>query len=390
MADSSGAGVMDFVFRIRPDALEVLGSREIVERLSWYFDVMKGKKPAKFILTKKLGSGIRAEQIASYNTQELWELHDRLHLKFLKILEKIKNGEMLIDEIHLMDGEASYLDVKIELSRRMLTKCELCEWRCGIDRTGGKVGVCRVNGSGAYVDTHFIHLGEEAPLVPSGTIFYVGCSFRCAYCQNWTISQRNPSLSELKTPEQLARIQEELSFEGARNINHVGGEPTPHLPFIISSLKHLNVNIPQLWNSNFYMSEEAINLLLDVIDIWLPDFKYGSDECAYRLSSIRNYVDTVKRNLLLAHEHGDIIIRHLVLPGHIECCTKRIIEWVAAYLQRALLNIMDQYRPDFLVTRYPERWSELKRTPDKEVMEAYEYALRVGLSPTRFQLWFKK
>jgi putative pyruvate formate lyase activating enzyme len=243
----------------------------------------------------------------------------------------------------------------------------------------GEKGVCLVNGK-CIVHSYFHHIGEEAPLVPSGTIFYGGCPFKCVFCQNHDISQERVDWGEAVTPVQLARIQEELRLTGARNINHVGGDPIPHLPFILDSLRHLNVNVPQLWNSNMYMSLEAARLLLDVIDIWLPDLKYGNNSCARRLSLIDRYWEVATRNIKLAHDAGDIIIRHLVMPGHVECCTKPVLEWIARNTPRALVNIMDQYRPEHLVLRHPEKYREIARRPTREeVEEAYRYAEELGI-----------
>ena len=232
------------------------------------------------------------------------------------------------------------------------------------------------------VHSWFLHVGEEAPLVPSGTIFYGGCNFRCVYCQNYDISQTNPRGGIKVSPKQLATIQKELRLKGARNINHGGGYPTPHLHGILESLKYLEINVPQLWKSNLYLTEKALKLLLHVIDIWLPDFKYGNNVCGFRLSTVPSYFDVVTRNLRIIVEHGDIIIRHLVLPGHLECCTKKVLYWIAKNLpkEKVLVNIMDQYRPEHLVLRYPDKWSEITRRPyRREVEEAYEYARSLGI-----------
>ncbi|MEM2591266.1 MAG: pyruvate formate lyase-activating protein, partial [Thermofilaceae archaeon] len=139
-------------------------------------------------------------------------------------------------------------------------------------------------------------------------------------------------------------------------------------------------NVPLLWNSNMYMSVEALQLLLDIIDIWLPDFKYGNDECALRLSKVPRYFEVVSRNHKMAHDSGDMIIRHLVLPNHVECCTKPALKWISENCPRALVNIMDQYRPEHLVAFYPEKYREIARRPSpRELEEAYAFADELGL-----------
>ncbi|RLG82440.1 MAG: pyruvate formate lyase-activating protein, partial [Thermoprotei archaeon] len=214
-----------------------------------------------------------------------------------------------------------------------------------------------------------------------GTIFYGSCNFRCVFCQNYDISQLNPFTGIKAGPKELATIEEYLRLEGARNINHVGGEPTPNVHNIVASFKYLNVNVPQLWNSNMYMTPKTLELLSDLIDIWLPDFKYGNDACALKLSAVRRYYEVITRNLRSICESGDpIIIRHLVLPNHFECCTKPVLEWISENCRNALINIMDQYRPEFWVSLNPKRYPDIaRRLRRDEINAVYEYADKLGL-----------
>ncbi|RLF19357.1 MAG: pyruvate formate lyase-activating protein, partial [Thermoprotei archaeon] len=205
-------------------------------------------------------------------------------------------------------------------------------------------------------------------------------NLRCVFCQNYDISQENIYGGIEVNARQLAIMQKELRKEGARNINHVGGEPTPNLHTILESLSYLDVNVPQLWNSNMYCSTETMSLLREVIDIWLPDFKYGNDDCAFRLSGIRRYVEVVTRNLKIAAESGDMIIRHLVLPNHIECCTEPVLKWISENTPRALVNIMEQYRPEYLVARNPDKWPDIARRLHRdELYRAYELGRKYKL-----------
>ncbi|MCE4619214.1 MAG: pyruvate formate lyase-activating protein, partial [Desulfurococcales archaeon] len=129
-------------------------------------------------------------------------------------------------------------------------------------------------------------------------------------------------------------------------------------------------------------SSEAMELLVDVIDIWLPDFKYGNDKCAFRLSAVKNYVEVVTRNLKMAAENGDMIIRHLVLPNHLECCTKPVLEIITRQLpvDKILVNVMGQYTPMHRVARNPRLWPEIARSPTvSEIREARSYASRLGI-----------
>ncbi len=364
---------------VRPDAITVWDNEEVKRRLSWYYRVMRDEAPAKFLLAQRLDAG---EEPAKLDFEGLWCLHDELASYFQRLFERVRRGKedgwRLLRE--LGQPKYSFLHVKVEIAKRMLKSCTFCERRCQVNRWE-KPGACQVDAR-TYVHSWFHHLGEEAPLVPSGTIFYGGCNFKCVYCQNYDISQVEPRSGVVVDARKLAAIQRELRRTGARNINHVGGDPTPNLHTILESLVYLDVNVPQLWNSNMYMSLESMKLLVDVMDIWLPDFKYGNNKCAERLSGVPRYVDVVLRNLEIAVKHGDMIIRHLVLPGHIECCTKPVLDMIASKLPKdqLLVNIMDQYYPTHLVPRYPKKWPELtRRLSYREISEAYEYARKLGI-----------
>jgi len=241
------------------------------------------------------------------------------------------------------------LDEKLSRAREILKSCHLCERRCRANRLKGEWGVCRV--LEPRIASEFMHLGEESELVPSYTIFFSGCTFSCVYCQNWDISQFPNRGVEIK-PEALADM---ISRANAKNVNWVGGDPTPNLPYILEVLTELKMNIPQVWNSNMYLSKESMQLLDGVIDIYLTDFRYGNDKCAERLSKVKNYMEITERNHLMAEKQAEVIIRHLVLPEHLDCCTRPILEWISENLGRKVkVNVMAQYRPEYKAMDYEE------------------------------------
>nr|MCK4929652.1 radical SAM protein [Nanoarchaeota archaeon] len=268
------------------------------------------------------------------------------------------------------------LDEKIKTAHKILENCELCEHKCKVNRSKDKAGVCTV-GDKLNVSSYFVHLGEEYFIVPSFTIFFMNCTFKCQFCQNWTISQ-GFEIGHTFTEEELASIIDTHSH--CRNMNFVGGEPTPYLPFILKTLKFVKSNLPVVWNSNFYMSEKSMELLKGMIDIYLSDFKYGNDKCAKRLSKIDNYMEVVKRNHLLAFKDSELVIRQLVLPNHFECCTEPILEFIAKnFKDKVIVNIMDQYRPEYKAKDYPEINRGLQK---KEIEKAMNYAEELGLNFT--------
>ena len=363
-------------YAIRPDSLTVWRDERVRRALSWYYNVMKDRKPAKFIIAKHVEAPCDYKELSM---SELWKLHDRLHYEFMKLWGEVAKEKTTLNDIDR--PQYSFLDVKVEIAKRILSSCTFCENRCRVNRLEGERGVCRLDYK-TIVSSYFHHVGEEAPLVPSGTIFYGGCTFHCVFCQNHDISQEYPYPGTIVNAKSLARIQKELRETGARNINHVGGDPTPNIHTILESLKYLEVNVPQIWNSNQYLSTESMKLLVDVIDLWLPDFKYWSDECAKRLSGVKNYREVVTRNLKASIEHGDMIIRHLVMPNHIKCCSIPILEWIASNLpkDKVIVNIMEQYRPEYLVVRYPERYKEIsRRVTIDEMTLVYREAEKLGL-----------
>lgn len=347
------------------------------ERLSWYHEVLRYLKPAKFLICKTVAC---IEDPSLMTEAELWEEHSRLRHEFLNRLREFKESESSPKRFD--KPPFSLLSLKVELLNRILRKCGFCEWRCNVDRVEGKRrGACHLDKT-ARVATFFLHSGEEPPLVDrhgSGTIFFTSCTFRCVFCQNWDISQ-DPDAGAPISPGNLSLIIKSLRSEGAANINFVGGEPTPNLHIIMEALNLTSVNVPILWNSNMYLTPEAMRILADVVDIWLPDFKWGSDRCAVKYSRVMRYFEVVSRNHALAMENGDVVIRHLVMPGHMECCTKPILDWIAENCPRALVNVMSQYRPEHLVLREPAKYHEIARRPNmQEISGARSYADKLSL-----------
>jgi putative pyruvate formate lyase activating enzyme len=223
----------------------------------------------------------------------------------------------------------------------------------------------------------FEHTGEEPELVPSGTIFTLGCTLRCLHCQNWTISQWYET-GEIFSPQLLAKCVENLRERGCRNANLVGGEPTPWVEQWLETFKHVEVNVPVVWNSNSYYSEETAKLLAGFVDVYLLDFKYGSNECAERISYAPSYWEACTRNHIYGGKYGELLIRILVLPDHLQCCVKVVLNWIAQNLGKWVrTNIMFQYRPEWRAHEVPELRRRLTRS---EMEQALNFAKEAGLT----------
>lgn len=283
------------------------------------------------------------------DNKSLWKRHQILN----EIVKKGNKFSTTIDE---------FFDIKIELARRLMLSCSLCEKRCGVNRFSEGKGFCGV-GEKSYYFAKSISYSEELALIPSYTIYFNGCNFRCAYCNTRENSWLPSSGEEIDIEELSTEIlnrKEEIA-----NVNFLGGEPTAHLLTILLISRRLHGKMPIVWNSNMYCSCESIKLLEGVADIYLGDFKYGNDRCAMRYSGVENYSEIVKRNFLLAEKSARLIIRHLLLPGHFECCFLPVIKWIEKNLPQIEFSLFSEYVP------YPnmEGYEEIDRRISREELD---------------------
>lgn len=349
----------------RPDAATILDNPQVRKSLPRYVDVVKGVKQSKFVIAKHME--IFFEDGAS--NEALWGTHEEALKKF-EDLEKVDEG---FAPDCFSSVETSFLDLKIEIARRVMSNCVFCERRCGVNRNLGERGYCR-GGREFSVSSSFPHLGEEPELVPSGTVFTCGCTITCIHCQNWSISQWREN-GRATNPERMANIVESLRKRGCRNLNMVGGDPTPNTYLWLDTFRHVEKSIATVWNSNSYYSNETAELLAGFIDLYLLDFKYGNTKCAREISNAPNYWEAATRNHLMANRFGELIIRVLVLPGHNECCTKPILNWIADALGPwTRVNLMFQYRPEWRAGERDELRNRLSRRDIEEAMEIAEEA----------------
>ncbi|MCX6764692.1 MAG: radical SAM protein [Candidatus Nealsonbacteria bacterium] len=234
------------------------------------------------------------------------------------------------------------------------------------------------------------HFGEEPPLVGktgSGAIFFTGCNLRCVYCQNYQISQQN--MGRDWSIEELARAMIKLQKEGALNINLVS--PTiwaEQIKQAIKKVKKKGLKIPVVWNSNAYESVKLIKNLKGLVDIYLPDFKYGDDALAFKYSGAKNYRELAKEtikemflqagNLKLSKEgiaQKGIIVRHLILPNNIEN-SKKVLDCVREINKDIFISLMSQYEPLNKAKDFPEIARRITR---EEFERVYDYQIGLGL-----------
>ncbi len=356
--------------RLQHNRTHSISENQQTPSLTRYFAVTQNKRTAKFLLARKL----EADFDENEPIEQLWKAHISTSEEFHRFEKENDQKPLRLQEIQT--PEKSYFDLKMEITRRTLSNCNLCTHNCRVNRLKGKRGYCGCETKLA-VSSIFAHMGEEPELVPSGTIFTMGCTMRCKHCQNWSISQWIEN-SQTYEPKEMAREIDKLRRNGCKNVNLVGGEPTPWLYQWLETFKHVKLNVPVVWNSNSYYSPQTAQLLAGFADIYLLDFKYGMDDCAERISDAQDYWAVCARNHLEAAKHGELIVRLLVLPGHLECCTKQILDWIAENLGKEIrINVMFQYRPEWRASEIPE----LRRTlTEPEIEKATMMVRETGLT----------
>jgi putative pyruvate formate lyase activating enzyme len=275
---------------------------------------------------------------------------------------------------------------------RHLERCDLCARYCRVDRLATIEGaVCRT-GERAVVASYGPHHGEEDPLrgsQGSGTIFFSWCNLRCVFCQNWDISQKG--IGRETEPAGIADMMLALQDEGCHNINLVS--PSHVVAQIVAAVHDAarrGLRLPIVYNTGGYDSPEALALLDGIVDIYMPDMKYGDSALARRYSKVRNYVEANQAAVREMHRQvGDLVldergialrgllVRHLVLPQGI-AGTDKVLAFIANEISRdTYLNLMAQYRPCYRADEYPELDRPLTAA---EYRAALDTAARLGLN----------
>lgn len=250
---------------------------------------------------------------------------------------------------------------------KLLNPCQLCPRECKVNRLKGEIGNCKA-GFRPKVSSYHQHFGEEFCLVGrfgSGTIFFTHCNLHCIYCQNYDISQLG--LGREINIKALAQMMLDLQELGCHNINLV--TPTPWVPQIIEALaiaQENGLHLPVVYNCGGYESIKTLKLLEDIIDIYMPDIKYGNNENGEKYSKVPDYWDVVRQALKEMHRQvGDLIIedgiatkgliiRHLVLPNNL-AASESVFRFISREISKnSFINVMDQYHPSYRANEYRE------------------------------------
>jgi putative pyruvate formate lyase activating enzyme len=279
----------------------------------------------------------------------------------------------------------------IEQLFKKLESCNLCPNNCNVNRLKGEKGVCKL-GENLMVSAVQLHFGEEKELIGtggSGTIFFSGCNMKCVFCQNYEISWEMKG--ELVTETELADHMITLQEKEASNINLVS--PTPQVPMIFLAIeiaKNKGLKLPIVYNSGGYDSVEVLRLLNGLVDIYMPDFKYGDSENGLKYSGVENYFDAAKAAIKeMYNQTGDLvvdktgkaikglIVRHLVLPNN-SSGSKKILDFIAHEVSKdTYVNIMRQYHPAYRASNFS---ALSNHNISQEYYEAIKYAESIGLT----------
>jgi len=275
----------------------------------------------------------------------------------------------------------------------MINACRICPRKCNVDREF-ETGYCDVPEQ-PKIARAFLHMWEE-PCISgtrgSGTIFFSGCNLKCVYCQNYKISQDN--FGKLVTIERLKEIIKELVAKGAHNINLVN--PTHYTDSIYKAIGDLKdkgeLTVPVIYNSNGYEAVETLKTLEGIIDVYLPDVKYSTEETSFKYSKAKDYPEVSKKAVLeMYHQVGSpvlddngiirkgLIIRHLILPGHTRESIS-VLDWISNNLPKSVyISLMSQYTPFYAAEKYPEINRPItRREYEKVVNHLYRLGLEEG------------
>jgi putative pyruvate formate lyase activating enzyme len=302
-----------------------------------------------------------------------------------------RGAETVFEPAYLGLLRTGELGSRARRAMERLADCDLCPRYCLVNRRLTVEGaVCRT-GERAIVHAAFPHHGEERPLRGtggSGTIFFSWCNLRCVYCQNWEISWAGEGRET--GPEEIARMMLTLESQGCHNVNLV--TPSHVVAQVLAAVAiaaREGLRLPIVYNTGGYDSPEALALLDGVVDIYMPDMKYGDSRLARKYSKVRDYVEVNRAALIEMHRQvGDLdldargiarrglLVRHLVLPGAI-AGTDEVMRFLAEEVSpNTYVNIMDQYRPCYRAGELPE----IDRRPTTaELRAAFEAARRHGI-----------
>lgn len=277
------------------------------------------------------------------------------------------------------DASDELLAVKEQLALDLASPCRLCARRCGVDRPAGERGYCGVGWPGCVGEEH-IHFGELDEYLPTHSIFLSGCTMHCIYCRKGEIV-RDPEWGRPFDAESLADVVETRRQEGARSLKLLGGTPEPQFPQVLAMLREVRHRVPLLWETTMYVTPSVAELYVGLIDCLVCNIRYGQDACAVALSDAPDYVRISREAMAAVAGRLRVSLRHLVLPGHTECCTVGVAQTLQELFPDDPLVLLTQYAPYGAAMEHPVIGRTLSQD---EAQHAVEIARR---HKQRVEVW---
>ena len=252
------------------------------------------------------------------------------------------------------------------IARAMLASCHFCAHHCGVNRLQSAAGLCHAGAEARFFSAQ-VEVSDELELIPTFAIALNGCDLRCDFCITGADSWNARAGMGWDAQEMASRAKQALN-RGARTVMVLGGEPTIHLHAALELVAALPDSARLIWKTNAHGSAEARELLDGMFDVWLADFKFGNDGCARRLAKVPDYTRVVQENLRWANEHSELIVRHLLMPGHVDCCWKPVAEWLAENLPGVKVNLRSGFWPAWHAARHAELCGTVSQTETKSAL----------------------
>ena len=298
---------------------------------------------------------------------------------------------------------------RAHIARALLADCRFCAHDCRVNRLAGEIGLCHAGAETRFFSAQ-TEVSDELELIPTFAIALSGCDLRCDFCITGACSWNPHAGTGFDAATMAAKARAALQ-NGARTVMMLGGEPTIHLPAVLELVSLLPETAKLVWKSNAHGSAQARELLDGMFDVWLADYKFGNDACARRLAKVPDYSRIIRENLLwFARQssgerlpparrageppgwgraepetsapgaHSELIVRHLLMPGHFECCWTPVAEWLAENLPGVKVNLRPAFWPAWHAARHRElRQPVSTRESDRAV--ALARALNLNLIP---------
>ena len=241
---------------------------------------------------------------------------------------------------------------RARIARGQLEECHFCAHHCAVNRLAGEFGLCHAGAEARFFSAQ-VEVSDELELIPTFAIALSGCDLRCDFCITGRWSWDSRAGAALDREAIVAAALRALD-EGARTIMILGGEPTIHLPSVLGLVASLPAEARLVWKTNAHGSAHARELLAGMFDLWVADYKFGNDVCAQRLAKVPYYVRIVQENLAWTNVNCELIVRHLLMPGHIECCWRPVAEWLASDLPGVKVNLRSGFWPGWQSRRHAE------------------------------------